>query len=179
MPTGISCTSPRIKEIAKFWRWFSIILVFGIFTGALVCQQLPNDVPAPALGTIAFVDVNLVPMDVNVVIAHQTVIVRGCLVARIGSAASIPIPSGALRIEGHGKNPNKSDSRRHERQDDAYFRPNLSANEGWEAYNRGRPKTILNPVSKPTYSLLQGAYHFQQACAGGFRSVQNGCERVG
>jgi len=67
---------------------------------------LSVSVPAPAqtqTGTVAFVDVNVIPMDKERVLQHQTVIVRNGVIAEIGDAKRIKIPAGAQRIEGAGK----------------------------------------------------------------------------
>jgi imidazolonepropionase-like amidohydrolase len=63
-------------------------------------------VPAVAqtqTGTVAFVDVNVIPMDKERVLQHQSVIVRNGVIAEIGDAKRIKIPAGAQRIEGAGK----------------------------------------------------------------------------
>jgi imidazolonepropionase-like amidohydrolase len=52
---------------------------------------------------IVFVNVNVVPMVEERVLASQTVIVRDGRIAQIGPASSITVPEGALRIDGQGK----------------------------------------------------------------------------
>ena len=52
---------------------------------------------------IAIVDVNVVPMDQERVLASQTVIVRDDKIVQVGSSSSTDIPEGALRIDGRGK----------------------------------------------------------------------------
>jgi imidazolonepropionase-like amidohydrolase len=52
---------------------------------------------------IAFVGVNVVPMDRERVIENQTVIVRGDRIAEVGPAAKIKVPADALRVEARGK----------------------------------------------------------------------------
>jgi hypothetical protein len=58
---------------------------------------------AQARGTVAFVNVNLVPMDSEKVLPHQTVIVHNRKIVRIGSSATTSVPKRAQRIEGGGK----------------------------------------------------------------------------
>ena len=59
---------------------------------------------APALAqSVAFVDVNVVPLDRERVLERQTVVVTGDRISAIGPAASTPVPSGATRIDGRGK----------------------------------------------------------------------------
>ena len=50
----------------------------------------------------AFVDVNVVPMDQDHVLSHQTVVVQGDRIATIGAAARVAVPADARRVEGHG-----------------------------------------------------------------------------
>lgn len=52
---------------------------------------------------VAFVNVNVVPMDSERVIAGQTVIVKDGVIAEIGPAAKIKVPASALRVDGSGK----------------------------------------------------------------------------
>jgi imidazolonepropionase-like amidohydrolase len=55
------------------------------------------------LQTVVFVNVTVVPMDRDGVIADQTVIVRGGVIAEVGPAARVRVPAGALRVDGRGK----------------------------------------------------------------------------
>src|SRR5512132_291705 len=52
---------------------------------------------------IAFVGVNVVPMDSERVIEDQTVIVRGDRITELGPSAKVKVPAGALRVEAKGK----------------------------------------------------------------------------
>ncbi|HKR66055.1 MAG TPA: amidohydrolase family protein [Thermoanaerobaculia bacterium] len=58
---------------------------------------------AAPLRAYAFVDVNVIPMDRERVIEHQTVIVRDGRIAQIGAASEVEIPRDATRIDGRGK----------------------------------------------------------------------------
>jgi imidazolonepropionase-like amidohydrolase len=62
----------------------------------------PTAIAQPA-GSTAFVDVNVVPMDRNRVLSHQTVLVQGNSIAAVGPVSSTKIPTDARRVEGHGK----------------------------------------------------------------------------
>jgi Amidohydrolase family len=53
--------------------------------------------------TVAFVNVNVIPMDQERVITGQTVLIKDGLIAAFGAADSIKTPAGALRIDGRGK----------------------------------------------------------------------------
>lgn len=57
---------------------------------------------APQEPLTAFVDVSVVPMDRERVLEHQTVIVRGPMIIRVGPARSTRPPHGALVIDGRG-----------------------------------------------------------------------------
>ena len=52
---------------------------------------------------LAFVGVNVVPMDRNGTLNNQTVIVQDGRIAHVGPAGSARVPDGALRLEGRGK----------------------------------------------------------------------------
>jgi hypothetical protein len=52
---------------------------------------------------VAFVGVNVVPMDREGVLTQQTVIVREGRIAAVGPAASTTVPDGALRVDGRDK----------------------------------------------------------------------------
>lgn len=57
---------------------------------------------APAQ-TVAFVGVNVIPMDRERVLADQTVIVKNGIIAEIGSAKKVKVPNDAIRIDAEGK----------------------------------------------------------------------------
>ncbi|MGQ0701518.1 MAG: amidohydrolase family protein, partial [Gemmatimonadales bacterium] len=72
----------------------------GRFTtarGGLVLRQVPQRAP------IAFVNVNVIPMDRQRVLPRQTVVIQGDKIAALGPAGTVRIPAGATRIEGTGK----------------------------------------------------------------------------
>ena len=58
---------------------------------------------AAAAQSVAFVGVNVVPMDRERVLNDQTVIVRNGVIAEIGDARRVKIPKEAVRVEGKGK----------------------------------------------------------------------------
>ena len=53
--------------------------------------------------TVAFVDVNLVPMDSERFVPGQTVVVENGRIAQVGAAGEIEIPAGAQVIAGEGR----------------------------------------------------------------------------
>src|SRR3712207_827823 len=52
---------------------------------------------------VAFVNVNVVPMDSERVLANQTVLVRGDRIVEVGPESKVKVPAGALRVDGRGK----------------------------------------------------------------------------
>ena len=53
--------------------------------------------------TTAFVGVNVIPMDRERILANQTVIVKGGLIAEIGDAGKVKVPKDAGTVDGKGK----------------------------------------------------------------------------
>lgn len=64
--------------------------------GRAVSQRRPT---AP----VVIVNVNVLPLDRNRVLAGRTVVVEGGIITRIGPARSTPIPAGSATIDGTGK----------------------------------------------------------------------------
>src|SRR5688500_1112211 len=58
---------------------------------------------AAAAQSVAFVGVNVIPMDRERVLTNQTVVVRNGLIADIGSAGKVKVPKDAVRVDGRGK----------------------------------------------------------------------------
>lgn len=77
--------------------FFLIILAFGVQSTALSTQV------KQAEEVIAFVDVNLVPIDAERIIQNQIVLVQDGRITAIGSATEVEIPENADRIEGVGR----------------------------------------------------------------------------
>jgi imidazolonepropionase-like amidohydrolase len=57
----------------------------------------------PKAREVAFVNVSVVPMDSERVLADHTVLVRGDRIVEVGPASKVKVPAGALRIDGRGK----------------------------------------------------------------------------
>ena len=73
---------------------------------ALLLACSPLNTPAVARQKsqeVAFVNVNVVPMDSERVLTGQTVVVRGDQIVAVGPASKVKVPAGALRIDGKGK----------------------------------------------------------------------------
>jgi imidazolonepropionase-like amidohydrolase len=58
---------------------------------------------ANAQNTVAFTNVNVIPMDRERVLQNQTVVVRNGLIAEIGDASKVRVPKDAVAIDGKGK----------------------------------------------------------------------------
>jgi imidazolonepropionase-like amidohydrolase len=84
-------------------------MALGLALGMTAC----GTTPAPAAATapespetrdaVAFVDVNVVPMDSERLLAHQTVVVSGGRILSVGPVGSTPVPTSAVRVEGQGR----------------------------------------------------------------------------
>jgi imidazolonepropionase-like amidohydrolase len=74
---------------------------------AILAAALPLAAPVGAQNTtpatVAFVDVNVIPMDRERVLEGQTVIVRDGRIVSVEPSARARVPSGALRVDGRGK----------------------------------------------------------------------------
>lgn len=81
-------------------------LLLSIIVLAVVCVPEGGAGSAPRGKTdsiVAFVNVNVIPMDRERVLKDQTVIVRDGRIAEIGDAGRIKAPAGAMQIDGRGK----------------------------------------------------------------------------
>jgi imidazolonepropionase-like amidohydrolase len=81
-----------------FLSRYSLLLAATALLPATVHAQGPS-----AEATAAFVDVNVIPLDRNRVLEHQTVVVRGDRIVAMGPASSTRVPAGAQRIDGTNK----------------------------------------------------------------------------
>jgi hypothetical protein len=73
---------------------------------AISCKDSqPNEplIAMPEAGLFAFLNVNVVPMDREVVLPEQTVIVRDGAIESVGPAASIDVPATATTIDAAGQ----------------------------------------------------------------------------
>src|SRR5215469_3918782 len=81
-------------------RLIATSLYASLLTGISVfCMGQPQSVDSRA---IVFFDVTIIPMDRNVVLPHQTVIVEGDRIAQLGPASGTIPPLGATRIDSSG-----------------------------------------------------------------------------
>ncbi len=100
---------------ARARRWLAACLGAGLLMLAACDSATPTDAtpppeaPLPSVpdeaqaAVVAFVDVNVVPMDRERILAGQTVLVRDGKIAEIGSDAEVAVPEGAPVIPGDGR----------------------------------------------------------------------------
>jgi len=79
----------------------AFLLLIRIGTG--LAQPKSNLPPPSASSSAAFVNVNVVPMESESVLAGQTVVTQQGRITAMGPANSTLIPDGATVIEGHGR----------------------------------------------------------------------------
>lgn len=78
---------------------------FALLVSLPACSFAQEGAPAgpPPEEVVAFVGVDVVPMDAERVLADHTVIVRGDRIVEVGPADEVAVPEGAVRIEGEGR----------------------------------------------------------------------------
>ncbi len=95
-------------KIYSLWK----VVFFSLFSFVVVQLALAQDIPAspeepqapseepqrPAV--VAFVNVNVIPMDRERVLKNQTVIVKAGHIVAVGPCGEVEIPKGTLRIDG-------------------------------------------------------------------------------
>jgi hypothetical protein len=98
-------------KIYSLWK----VVFFSLLSFVVVQLALAQDIPvspeepqAPSEepqrpAVVAFVNVNVVPMDRERILPQQTVIVRADRISEIGPVDTTDIPEGALRIDGCDK----------------------------------------------------------------------------
>lgn len=83
------------------------VLLCAATLGLTACALPRSSSNARALSHLspvsAFVDVSVVPMDLERVLEHQTVLVRGGEISEIGPAAQVRVPTNARVIDGRGR----------------------------------------------------------------------------
>jgi imidazolonepropionase-like amidohydrolase len=105
-----------------------LLLSLGINVVAVVAAPMGAGVDERI---VAFVNVNVIPMDHERVLPNQTVIVRNGLIAEIGDAKRVKVPRSAQRIDGAGKFliPGLTDMHVHLMSDDDEFPDALAEDE--------------------------------------------------
>jgi imidazolonepropionase-like amidohydrolase len=79
--------------------------LWGSPPGSQVCTRNSSALPGAthAATMTAFVNVNVIPMDQERVLARHTVLVEGERITALGPSDKVKVPDGAVRIDGHGK----------------------------------------------------------------------------
>jgi imidazolonepropionase-like amidohydrolase len=103
----------------------SIFLFLILFFASLVLAKTKE------ASVIAFVNVNVIPMDHERILQNQTVIVRNGVISEIGDARKVKVPKGAQRLDGSGKFliPGLSDMHVHLMTDEDEFPETLALDE--------------------------------------------------
>ena len=84
------------RELLVMKKCFVLLLAIIALLG--LCAEAGE-----ARQVVAFINVNVIPMDRERVLKNQTVIVRNGRIAEIGDAARVRAPAGSLRVDGRGK----------------------------------------------------------------------------
>jgi imidazolonepropionase-like amidohydrolase len=79
------------------------LLGVAVLLAPLIFAQGPKSGQEQKASVVAFINVNVAPMDRERVIENQTVIIRDGRIAEIGPAAKVKVPDGAQRINAPGK----------------------------------------------------------------------------
>ncbi len=78
------------------------VAVLGLI-GTGVSTHAQGDPAASPVPPVAFIDVNVVPMDGPRVLPNHTVLVEGDRVVAVGPVADVEVPAAAVRIDGRGR----------------------------------------------------------------------------
>jgi tetratricopeptide (TPR) repeat protein/putative transposon-encoded protein len=82
----------------------ALVLNQGALNGAALAHGATRpSVQSKAPAVVAFLNVNVVPMDAERVLEKQTVVVADGRISEIGAAGKVKVPKGALRIEGKNR----------------------------------------------------------------------------
>ena len=84
----------------------ALLVVLLLVSGSCGAPPAEQSEPASSGSTkmpVAFVGVNVVPMDSEQIVNEQTVVIQGNRITAIGPAGEIEIPDGAVLVDGGGK----------------------------------------------------------------------------
>ena len=84
-------------------KTFLCTALLGVLLTASACISQPTSAATDDEGTVAFVNVTVIPMDSERVLEGQTVVVRGERIVTVGPADEVEVPDDAMRIDGAGK----------------------------------------------------------------------------
>jgi cytosine/adenosine deaminase-related metal-dependent hydrolase len=79
--------------------------ILVVFSALLIClfAVACEEPPAEDIDAIAFVDVNVVPMDHEGVLEGYTVVVQNGRIAEVGPSNDVDVPAGATLVDGSGR----------------------------------------------------------------------------
>ncbi len=80
-----------------------VVLLIAVLANFIFAQDVSRKSITANNNVLAFVNVNLVPMDSDRVVQNQTIIVRDGRIAAIGAAKRVRVPQGAVKIDGRGR----------------------------------------------------------------------------
>ncbi|MGQ0542168.1 MAG: amidohydrolase family protein [Blastocatellia bacterium] len=97
-----------MTKAIKLYAAAAVLFTFIFGFPASIAAQKKNGkgtVAAPLFTSdaVAFVGVNVIPMDRERILQNQTVIIRNGLIAEIGDAKKIKVPKDVTRVDGTGK----------------------------------------------------------------------------
>jgi imidazolonepropionase-like amidohydrolase len=101
--TAIGWADRKRSSVARRLCWPALL---GLLAGCTAPAVAPGENAARVAGgseVLAFVDVNVIPMDRERVLRGQTVVVRDGRIVALGAAGSVSVPAGAARIEAAGR----------------------------------------------------------------------------
>jgi imidazolonepropionase-like amidohydrolase len=81
----------------------AMVLLVGCEHPANMCALDQSQVPTGVAAAVAFVDVNVIPMDSERVLAGQTVLVSDGRIQDIGLSSDVTVPPDAVVVDGTGK----------------------------------------------------------------------------
>ncbi len=76
---------------------------FLIFISSFSCSQDKINIEDSKVSVYAFTNVNVIPMDREVVLHDQTVVVINGSIFEIGDSEKVQVPEGSIAIDGNGK----------------------------------------------------------------------------
>lgn len=146
--------SPANNDSASIKVCLSLLLALLLLNTSIAQRaEQPTKIEAPQV--VAFVNVNVIPMDRERILPGQTVVVSDGHIQLIGPAGQTKVPVGALSIDGRGKYlmPGLSDMHVHlypgaGNQDDL-------ASQQLQLFLANGVTTIRNMIGKPEHLILR------------------------
>ncbi|MCA1623335.1 MAG: amidohydrolase family protein [Acidobacteria bacterium] len=84
-------------------RNHTVVLLIAVLANCTFAQNVSQKSITANNNVLAFVNVNVVPMDSERVVQNQTIIIRDGRIAAIGAAKRVRVPQGAVKIDGRGR----------------------------------------------------------------------------